>query len=299
MENLSKTGRVFYGTVIAEMGFHILYYRDFPYMLIPPKHAGIPGVVFLAYLSGILLVLAGACIVFEKKIRSASLLLGSVLLLIFCLYFVPYQLLVSPNALHFGDWENAAKELALCGGAFVIAGGYPEKEGHPLVRALGKLAPFGAILFSITIISFSMDHFLYAKEAADYVPSWVPGHLFWIYFTGMALLASGVAILLNIKRQLAATLLGSMILAWFVMLHVPRVSCLLCRISGVKSPAQASRWPIAALHLSLPGLPERRCNRRSEVIRPGLCVFEKILLPVEFALPAHNPRNRSAMLPLY
>jgi len=223
MGNLSKIGRIFYGIAIAEMGFHTLYYRDFPYMLIPPKHAGIPGFVALAYIAGVLLILAGACIVFEKKTRSASLVLGSVLLLVFCFYFIPYQLMVSPNAMHFGDWENAAKELALCGGAFVIASCYPEKDENPLLRILGKPAPFGTILFSLTIISFAMDHFLYAKEAADYVPSWVPGHLFWIYFTGMALLASGVGIILNIKRKLAATLLGFMILTWFIILHIPRV----------------------------------------------------------------------------
>lgn len=223
MGNLSKTGRIFYGIVIVEMGFHTLYYRGFPYMLLPPKHSGIPGFVVLASISGLLMVLAGGCIVFEKKIRSASLLLGSLLLLIFCFYFIPYQLMVSPNAMHFGDWENAAKELALCSGAFVVAGCYPEKNESRLVRFLGKVIPFGAILFSLTIISFAMDHFLYAKDAADYVPSWVPGHLFWIYFTGMALLASGVGIILNIKRKLAATLLGSMILTWFIILHIPRV----------------------------------------------------------------------------
>jgi len=223
MGKLFNIGRIFYGIAIAEEGFHTIYYRDFPYMLLPPKHSGIPGFVILAYISGILLVLAGACIVSEKKIKPASLLLGSVLLLIFCFYFIPYQLMVSPNYMHFGDWENAAKELALCSGAFVVAGCYSEKDESLLVRFLGKLIPSGAILFAITIISFSIDHFLYAKEAADYVPSWIPGHLFWIYFTGTALLASGIAIISKIKRRLAATLLGSMILTWFVILHIPRM----------------------------------------------------------------------------
>jgi len=223
MGSLFNIGRIFYGIAIAEAGFHTIYYHDFPYMLLPPKHSGIPGFIILAYISGILLVLAGACIVFEKKTRPASLLLGSVLLLIFCFYFIPYQLMASPNYMHFGDWENAAKELALCSGAFVVAGSYSEKDDSPLFRFLGKLTPFGAILFSITIISFSIDHFLYAKDAADYVPSWVPGHLFWIYFTGIALLASGVAIISKIKRKLAATLLGSMIFTWFVILHIPRI----------------------------------------------------------------------------
>ncbi len=50
--------------------------------------------------------------------------------------------------MHFGDWENAAKELALAGGAFVIAGCFPGKGESPLTRFLGKLIPFGAAFIS-------------------------------------------------------------------------------------------------------------------------------------------------------
>jgi uncharacterized membrane protein len=221
MGNLSNIGRIFYGLSIAVMGLLTIYNGNFPYMLIPPKHSWIPSLVI--YISGVLLVLAGMCIVLEKKTKTASLLLGGALLAIFCFYFIPYQLMVSTNSTQFGDWENAAKELALAGGAFVVAGCYPNKNENPFFRFLTKIIPFGPIIFSITIISFAMDHYLYAKEAADYVPSWVPAHLFWIYFTGSALLASGVAIISKIKLELAATLLGLMTFTWFVILHVPRI----------------------------------------------------------------------------
>ena len=192
-------------------------------LLIPPKHSWIPGLATLAYISGGLLVLAGAGIVFKIKARTITLALGTGLLLIFCFYFIPYQFIVSKNYMHFGDWENAAKELALASGAFVIAGSFAGKNENALMRFLSKLIPLGVILFSLTIISFSIDHFLYAKQAADYVPSWVPYHLFWMYFTGTALIGSGLAIILKMKSGAIATLLGIMILAWFIMLHIPRV----------------------------------------------------------------------------
>jgi hypothetical protein len=91
-------------------------------MLIPPGHSWIKDHEILVYVPGALLILAGACIVFEKRARPVSILLGSVLLLIFCCYFIPYELMISSNYMHFADWENAIKELALSGGAFVIAG---------------------------------------------------------------------------------------------------------------------------------------------------------------------------------
>ena len=131
--------------------------------------------------------------------------------------------MVSSNYMHLGEWENAEKELALSSGAFVIAGCFSEKNENPLIRFLGKLIPFGAIFFSITMISFGIDHFLYAKDASDYVPSWVPNHLFWTYFAGTALIGSGLAIILKIKPGLIAALLGTMIFTWFIILHIPRV----------------------------------------------------------------------------
>jgi uncharacterized membrane protein YphA (DoxX/SURF4 family) len=221
MGNLSNIGRIFYGLAMAALGFLTIYYRDFPYFLIPPKHSWISDHVVLVYLFGALLLLAGCCIVLGKKLLPVSLLLGTGLLLIFCFYFIPYQLMALSEYRHFGDWENAAKELALASGAFVIAAA----KSNPDQRSpIGKdLIPLGIILYAVTIISFSFDHFIYAHEAAGYVPAWIPNPVTWLYITGSALLAAGIAIILNIKRKLGAALLGAMILIWVIILHIPRI----------------------------------------------------------------------------
>jgi uncharacterized membrane protein YphA (DoxX/SURF4 family) len=222
MKNLSNLGRIFYGIAIAGIGFETIYFDDFPYMLIPPNHSSIPAITLIAYVSGAILLLAGLCIVFQKKIRPVALLLGTLLLLIFCFYFVPYEFISTSNYTHLGQWENAEKELALSSGAFVVAGYFPGKSESVLFRFLEKLIPLGVIFFSITIISFGLDHFLYAKEASEYIPSWIGNHMFWIYFAGIALLGSGIGILLKIKCRLMATLLGAMILIWVIILHIPK-----------------------------------------------------------------------------
>jgi len=223
MGNLFNIGRILYGLAMAGIGFQIIYYHDFPYWLLPPKHSWIPGLVIIAYILGILFVLTGACIVFEKKTRPTSLLTGTLLLLVFCFYFIPYQFMASSRYMHLLQWENAEKELAFCSGAFVIAGCHSETNEKTFYQSLGKLLLFGSILFSIPIISFGILHFLHAKDVADYVPSWVPNRLFWAYLAGTALIGSGLAIILKIKAGLAATLLGIMIFIWFIILHVPRV----------------------------------------------------------------------------
>ena len=223
MVDISKPGRIFYGIAIAEIGLQTIYYKDFPYMLLPPNHTAIPGLAIIAIIFGLLLALAGVCIVFEKIPGLISLLLGGVLLLIFCFYFVPYELIATSDYMHLTEWENAEKELALAGGALVIAGCFPVQNENSVTRFLGKLIPLGAILFVIPIISFGILHFMYGPDVASMVPSWIPYHLFWIYFAGAALIGSGVAIVLKIKVGLFAFLLGLMIFLWVILLHIPLV----------------------------------------------------------------------------
>jgi uncharacterized membrane protein len=207
--NRSAIGRIFYGISIAAMGIGTMYYRDFPYMLLPPRHEWISGHLLWVEVSGGLLLAMGACIALGKKLMPVSLFLGVLLLSIFCFCFVPYQLKAPNPFRYFGDWENAAKELALAGGAFVMAGGR-------------KIFRLGALLFGITIIGFGIDHFLYAREAADYIPAWIPSHLFWMYPTGAMLLIGGVAIVAKFRVRLLATLLGLMIFIWVLILHIPK-----------------------------------------------------------------------------
>ena len=223
LKNLADAGRIFYGIAIAGLGLLMIIYRDFPYMLIPYKHSWIPGLALVSIAFGILFVLAGACIVLKKQTRPASLVLGVVLLSIFCFYFVPYGFIATTSYAQLRGWENALKELTLCGGAFVIAGLFPATNESPVINAIGKLVPLGIYLFSVPIIYYGILHFQMAEGVAEYVPSWVPWRLFWAYLAGAGLFASGVAIILKIKVRLAATLLGMMILTWVIVLHIPRV----------------------------------------------------------------------------
>ena len=190
-------------------------------MLLPPENYVIPGFVMLTF--GTLLVLAGTCIVFQIKTSPVSFLLACVLLLIFLFFHIPYEFMVNSNYKHLVEWDNAEKELALAGGAFLIAGCFSEKNEHPFGRIWRRLMPFGAVLFAIPIISFGILHFLYTKEASTLIPSWMPGPIFWTYFAGVALIGSGIAIILKIRPGLIAALLGTMIFIWFVIIHVPRV----------------------------------------------------------------------------
>jgi hypothetical protein len=72
------------------------------------------------------------------------------------------------------------------------------------------------------MISFGLDHFFYTDGISTIVPNWIPWHIFWTYFAGVALIGSGVTIILKIQLKLSALLLSLMIFLWLIVLHIPR-----------------------------------------------------------------------------
>jgi uncharacterized membrane protein YphA (DoxX/SURF4 family) len=227
MKGFMIAGRWFFALGLVGIAIQQIFYPEFCPILLPGWFSGLPGLVIWIYLSSILLI--GSClgILFEKKARLVALILGGILLLLFCFVQVPYEIIADPNSHHLALWTNALKELALSGGAFTIAGSFSDsslrvQKGISVIGFMGKIIPFGRIFFSITMIAFGIEHFLYTVPVSTLVPAWIPYPLFWTYFSAIALIGSGVAIILKLKLRAIGILLGSMILFWLIILHIPR-----------------------------------------------------------------------------
>ena len=219
MENLIRAGRSFYGIGIAGVGILQFIFSDFRPFILPFWPSAVPGLNIWAYIGGAALIFAGVIITFSKNARVVSIILGLTFFLLFLCFHLYDQLFRSSYSFHLGLWTNPLKELAFSGGAFVIAASFPAEKSFVSNKFL-LIA--GRIFFSIMLIAFGIDHFLYTEFVATLVPGWIPGHIFWTYFGAVALIGSGVCILLKIKIQLVATLLGIMLLLWLVILHIPR-----------------------------------------------------------------------------
>lgn len=227
MKTIIKVGRSFYAIALLAYGVQQFIYGTFRPVFFPAWQTALPGLAVWAYLFGLWLIIAGLAILVEKKAREIAILTGVIFLFLFCFVQVPFEIISDPYSKFFGSWATALKEIALAGGAFVVASTLPVEE-KILAKKSGwlndpaKLMIAGRILFSITITSFGIQHFLYASFVAPLVPAWIPNHLFWTYFSGAALIVSGLAIMFKIIIKPAALLLGATIFCWLLVLHIPR-----------------------------------------------------------------------------
>jgi uncharacterized membrane protein len=97
------------------------------------------------------------------------------------------------------------------------------KDEMPRTRGLDKIVVFGGLFLAIAMGVFGGDHFVDAADIAPLVPSWIPWHLFWAYFVGVALVAAALSIAVKRYSRLTAVLLGSMLLLFVVLLHIPNI----------------------------------------------------------------------------
>ena len=224
MMTLSRFARAFYGLGIAGMGAQQFIYSEFrPVFLTWPS--AIPNQSIWAYIAGGALIIAGLLIAISKKARLVSLAAGIFFLLLFICFHVPNQVKALEHsrsialAAILGPWINPLKELALSGGAFIIAVSFAIGR----LNAADKfLLVTGRVFFSIMLIIFGISHFVYTDFVVTLIPAWLPFALFWTYFGAVALIGAGVCILLKIRIRLVSLLLGVMLFLWFVMLHIPR-----------------------------------------------------------------------------
>ena len=81
----------------------------------------------------------------------------------------------------------------------------------------------GKYLYIAPIAIFGLMHFAMGSQMNGMVPSWLPFPTFWVYFTGLSLIAAAVALIINKKAKLAMTLLGVELLIFVVFIHLMAV----------------------------------------------------------------------------
>jgi len=221
MRKFIAAGRAFYASALVVYGIQQLYFGTFRDVFFSVYQKHLPLLNVFSYIFGIYLIATGILIMAHGKGRKASLMLGGVFMVLFLGTHLTYALFSEPNKLyHLGLWTTPLKELALAGGAFVVARSFDMStaRGHGFLE---KLAPYGNLFFLYTITSFGISHIIYAPFLAGTVPKWIANGEFWVMLTGVTLTASGIALILGIRIRIIALLLSLQIFIWVWLVHVP------------------------------------------------------------------------------
>jgi uncharacterized membrane protein len=209
-KTIIRIGRLLYGFSIVAVGIHQIIIKDFRPEILPPFPGWAHNQIIFPVLTGIVLVIAGIIIAWFRA-ENICLFLGSLFLALIITCHLPYILFISPEKVtNLVVWFMAGEALAYSGGAFVMAGSFS-----------GKPIPIGRIFFSLLIIMFGFSHFVFPVNVSAMVPKWLGAPMFWTYFVGAALIASGFAIIFKIWIRVTAWLLAAMLFLFFLFFHLP------------------------------------------------------------------------------
>ncbi len=86
-----------------------------------------------------------------------------------------------------------------------------------------NLSSIGRIIYAIPFFVFGILHLVSNGSMVDFVPSWLPFHLLWIYLAGVAFIAASISILTLKYARLACLLLALLLFIFIVTIRIPNL----------------------------------------------------------------------------
>jgi uncharacterized membrane protein len=180
-------------------------------MQLVPKF--MPWPLFWTYFVGFALLAASLSIATKIQVRWSGLLFGIMMFLFVAMMDLPGTLAKPHDRF---NWTLMLREMSFGAGGWVLAG---DALGRRDTQAGNKLITVGRIVIGTAAIFYGVEHFLHPVNVPGVpleklMPTWIPGRLLIGYLTGAILLAAGICIVIDKKRRMAATYLGT----WTVLL---------------------------------------------------------------------------------
>jgi len=183
-------GRVLYAASLVALGVMGFQQKEFGlvWTAVPDAMAYRPALLFVC---AALSFGAGVGLLLPRLAAAAA----RVLVVAFALWiaFVRVPLVVHDPSSP-GAWWLCGETAAMLAGASVLSGG----RGLAIAR----------VLYGLGLVAFGVGHFTFLERTAGMVPRWLPGHVGWAYFTGGAMIAAGIAIIVRVLPRTAAVLVA-------------------------------------------------------------------------------------------
>jgi uncharacterized membrane protein YphA (DoxX/SURF4 family) len=122
-----------------------------------------------------------------------------------------------------GAWWVCGETAAMMAGAWVLVVWFAGDRGGkgPGIATGEKALAIARVLYGFGLIMFGVAHFTFLERTVGMVPNWLPWHLGWAYFTGGAMIAAGVAVIVGVWARLAAMLSAWELSLFTLLVWVP------------------------------------------------------------------------------
>jgi hypothetical protein len=119
--------------------------------------------------------------------------------------------------------ETAPVVLATCtaGVVFLLIGGWFAKKEIAQARGADKIVALTNLCIAIPLAVFGAEHLFGVELVVGAVPKFMPWHLFWAYFVGVALLAAALSIGTKNAVRWSGLLFAIMMFLFVAMIDLP------------------------------------------------------------------------------
>jgi uncharacterized membrane protein len=206
-----------------------------------PVPKTVPAREALAYLCAFISLASGIGLLWQRFAAPAARLLLAFLLLWLLVLRVPGFFHTFTVEVYW-PWCQTAVFVAA---AWVLYAWFAtDRDRQHLSFATGdKSLRIARVFYGLALIPFGISHFTYLENTAPLVPTWLPAHVFWAYFTGAAFIAAGVAVIIGVFARLAAALSALQMGLFTLLVWIP--------IVAAPGPKSAFQWSETVLSWAL------------------------------------------------